>query len=281
MFRLVNVFGTIKVTFSKMRSFGALCLLLYATSASALCPPQVRVVFSDAAFPPFLHGDGVEFEMSPGILIEWTTNALRKLGCQPAQMIYSRSGYRRYFSDLEAGRMDIAVGPSYAPEREKFAVYPMQDGKPVAAMVIAVGQLALYTQVANQSVQWDGTVLSGENLLVGVPGGTIGEKLAQDRKWPTDPAPNYEANEKKLLAGRVPVILMPNVSLDLELAGQKTPRIRKLQPPVLSVSSYAPVSRQFYVQYPEFTRKFWVEVCRQGRTFFTTLPDCRLPDQTP
>ena len=50
--------------------------------------------------------------------------------------------------------------------------------------------------------------------------------------------------------------------------------VRKLSPPVRVTNRYAPVSKHFHQAYPEFTERFWLELCRQSRAAATSLPAC-------
>ena len=70
---------------------------------------------------------------------------------------------------------------------------------------------------------------------------------------------------RKLVAGRIDVILEPDVVLDRYLVGAEALAVRKLAPPVLVTNRYAPVNKRFAATYPEFTSRFWLELARQSR----------------
>jgi hypothetical protein len=57
----------------------------------------------------------------------------------------------------------------------------------------------------------------------------------------------------------------PDVVLERYLVGADALAVRKLVPPVQATNRYAPVSTRFAAAYPEFTERFWLELCRQAR----------------
>jgi ABC-type amino acid transport substrate-binding protein len=77
---------------------------------------------------------------------------------------------------------------------------------------------------------------------------------------------------RKLVVGRIDVILEPDVVLDRYLAGADAPAVRKLSPPVRVTNRYAPVSKRFAANYPEFTSRFWLELARQARAGAAPTP---------
>jgi hypothetical protein len=79
---------------------------------------------------------------------------------------------------------------------------------------------------------------------------------------------------RKLLAGRVDVILEPDVVVLPYLAGADGRAVRRLQPPVQLTHRYAPVSKRFLQAYPEFTDRFWREMCRQSHAGTSAARAC-------
>jgi hypothetical protein len=61
---------------------GLLALLLAATTACAVCPPNLRLSFNDSDLPPMVNGRGSAFADDAGWLVDASRLALARLGCQ-------------------------------------------------------------------------------------------------------------------------------------------------------------------------------------------------------
>ena len=115
-------------------------------------------------------------------------------------------------------------------------------------------------------VHWDGVTLTSPNRLVGSStGGGATAATARSHGWSIESAPTPQADVRKLIAGRVDVILEPDVVVGPYLSGAEASAVRRLLPPVRETQRYAPVSKRFRRAYPEFTARFWRELCGQSR----------------
>lgn len=243
-------------------------------AANNYCPPQIRITYTDAELPPYVLGSGADFQEPPGLFVAWARAALRKLGCMDV-VTESRLPYHRIVSSMSAGTIDIRVTGGYRSDVAEIMRFPMRGETVNRALAVAEADTRLYVLKNSPAVEWDGTRLrlSGPNPTVGTVRGHYTEKVVQARQWEIDSAPTWEANTRKLLSGRVAAIVGPDSVVDA-LQGREV--MQMLDPPVQYDLYFAPVSRQFHEKYPEFTRRFWLEICRESRTTFVRLPACDL-----
>lgn len=249
-----------------------LCSALPA--AANECPAQIRVAYTDAELSPYVLGEGSVFHEPPGLFVAWARAALQKLGCM-AVVSETRLPYNRIVSSMAAGTIDIRVTGGYRSEVADLMHFPMRNGSINRAMAVAEANTRLYVLKNAPALAWDGADLrfTGPHPAIGTVRGHYTEKLIQAQKWETDSAPNWDSNVKKLLSGRVAAIVGPDSVVDaLPERGQ----MQMLDPPVQYDLYFAPVSKQFHEKYPDFTERFWLEICRQSRVTFTKLPACSL-----
>lgn len=252
-------------------------LLLWCSSfAPALasdCPAQIRVAYTESSLPPYVLGEGTEFSTPPGLFVSWARTALERMGCRHV-VKEVRLPYNRIVSSMAAGTIDMRVTGGYRAEVADIMVFPMAGDRPNRALAVAEADTALYVRKNAPLTEWDGKRLrfTGPNPTIGTVRGHYTEKMMLSKKWEIDSAPTWEANVKKLLAGRVAAIIGPDSVIE---AFAEFEQMKKLEPPVTVDLYFAPVSRQFYKKYPAFTQHFWLEICRESRPTFHKLPACR------
>ncbi len=254
------------------RLFAAALLCACAGGAAAeACPARVTVSFPNFPIPPLLLGHDAIVQ-PPGTLVTWTRNALLRSGCKPV-LNFVRRPPNRQLAELELGKIDVLPGFAYSTELPAAMVFPMRGGDIDTGLRIATDLSSFYVRRDDASVQWDGEVLAGARQRVGTSiGGTMEKALADRKGWLLEAAPTPHADLRKLLAGRIDVILESDVVVG-PLAS--TMAVRKLAPPVVVLHRYVPVRRAFQQQYPEFTTRFWLEVCKQSRVSQPALPACK------
>jgi hypothetical protein len=250
-----------------------LLLLVLPWSAAAACPAGLRIAFLDTYLPPYLNGAGEQFEQPPGLLVDWTRSALKRLGCE-AELL--RLPQRRLLAELEAGAVQLAPGIGFNAERAQRFVFPLRaDGSPEPRLSIGEARLSLFTvRDRRGEVHWDGQRLAMPRAFkVGVVSRGVEEPLALAQGWAVETSLNHALNAEKLRRGRLPLVLMPHLALNrAELA--RAPALVELQPPVMRAHFYAPAHRAFEQIEPAFVAGFWRELCRASRTHFTEMPAC-------
>lgn len=255
-----------------------LCALALAPAAAAAgnCPAEVRVSFPNFEIAPYVLGSD-KIESPPGLLVEWTRKALARSGCAPKVTIKRRPPNRQ-LAELEFGLLDILPGFSYSGERADQLAYPIRDGGADPELAVMSDYVSLYVRADDTSVKWDGKTLRSANPRVGTSiGGASTSETAGSYGWQIEWAPTPHADLKKLIARRIDVIMEPDVVIGPDLAGADGAAVRKLSPPVRATNRYAPVRKRFGDEYPEFTRRFWLELCKAARAATPAAPACRQP----
>lgn len=245
-----------------------------AAAAAEPCPARVRVSLPNFEIPPYVLGTD-EVASKPGLLIEWTRNALHAAGCR-ASVSIKRRPPNRQLAELDMGLLDILPGFSYSDNPDDQLVYPMFDGGADERRAIMADTVSLYARSGDSTVRWDGVTLRHPGGVVGTStGGASTEQVARKYGWKLESAPTPRADIDKLLAGRVDVIMEPDVVMTAYLTGETAAKVVKLSPPARVTFRYAAVRKGFAQQYPAFTEKFWRELCLQARSGGGQLPACR------
>lgn len=258
----------------RLAALGAgLLLCLGARAAAQRCPAQVRVSLPNFEIAPYVLGTD-KVESPPGLLVEWTRQALARSGCRP-RIVIMRRPPNRQLAELAMGLLDVLPGFAFNDNPDDQLIFPMKNGAANAALAVMTGSVSLYARADDMSVRWDGATLRSTNPLVGSStGGATTEMLARAHGWRIESAPTPQADLRKLIAGRIDVILEPDVVLRTYVSGADARAVRRLLPPVSVTNRYAPVSKLFQQTYPEFTERFWLELCRQSRAGAPAMPAC-------
>lgn len=245
-----------------------------ATTATVECPNAIRVAYAESELPPYILGIGEELQDPPGLFVAWTRAAVAKLGCTAA-LQERRFPYNRIINGMQMGDVDVRVSAGYREAMARIAHYPIAKGKPDPRLAIAEGNTALYVVKGNKTLKWNGTTLRahGKDVVVGTVLGHFSEMVLRERQWHIDSAPNWDSNVQKLLQGRVSAIAGTASVID---ALPDRSKLQRLDPPVAYDYFFAPVANPFYDRYPEFTQKFWYQICLESRAYFKDLPACAL-----
>lgn len=243
-------------------------------AAAEACPRQVRVSLPNFEIKPYVLGSN-SVQSPPGLLIEWTRNALRASGCAPGVVVVRRPPNRQ-LAEIARGRLDILPGFAYSANERDALVYPMRDGAVDTRRAIVADTVSLYVRAGEMAVDWDGQALrSPRNVVGSSTGGASTDELAQRYGWQLESAPTPLADLNKLVAGHIDVMAEPDMVIAPYLDQAMAGRVRKLQPPASTTLRYAAVRGGFAAQYPAFTERFWYQLCLQSRRSETSLPPCR------
>jgi hypothetical protein len=250
---------------TRLAAFGAGLLLCYGACAAApRCPAQVRVSLPNFEIAPFVLGTD-KVESPPGLLIEWTREALERSGCTP-RIVVMRRPPNRQLAEAAMGLLDVLPGFAADGNQGGQLIFPTRHGAPNPGLSVMTDTVSLYARANDMNVRWDGATLRSTNPLVGSStGGATTDAIARAYGWRIELAPTPKADVRKLIAGRIDVILEPDVVVRTHMNRAEARAVRRLLPPVRVTNRFAPVSHHFYQSYPEFTERFWREMCRQSR----------------
>ena len=261
---------------ARLLALGILLLCGPASAADGKCPAEVRVSFPNFEIAPYVLGSD-KIESPPGSLVAWTRKALVRSGCAPV-LTFKRRPPNRQLAELELGLLDILPGFSYSARLAGQLAFPTRDGGPDLELAVMSDFVSLYVRADDTAVRWDGKTLKSANPRVGTStGGAATSETLQAYGWQTETAVTPYADLKKLIARRIDVIMEPDVVIGPYLMGADGAAVRKLAPPVRATSRYAPVRKGFQEAYPEFTSRFWLELCRAARENSPAAPACRQP----
>jgi ABC-type amino acid transport substrate-binding protein len=250
-----------------------LCHGAAAAAAAMRCPAEVRASLPNFEIAPYVLGTD-DVSEPPGLLVEWLRAALANSGCKPRVVIVRRPPNRQ-LAELASGDIDVLPGFSFVPNVDSDMVFPMKGGSVDLGQALLTDSVSLYARAGDTRVHWDGVTLRSPNPLVGSStGGGSTAAIARTHGWTIESAPTPQADVRKLIAGRVDVILEPDVVVGPYLAGAEVGAVRRLLPPVRETHRYAPVSKKFQRTYPEFTARFWRELCRQSRLSMPSARAC-------
>jgi polar amino acid transport system substrate-binding protein len=222
-----------------MRAFTGL-LVVALTPGAFAC--SLKIVYSDVAAPPYIVGNGEQVPAAPGVAVELVNDAAQAVGCK---LNWIRLPNRRVQTDMERGQADAMLMYSYNPERAKYAVYPMKDGKPDGSFRLAA--LSYYVYVKSSSpTGWDGKQFSS---LTGPVGVNAGYSVAVDLTkmgLMVDEARSTEQNFTKLRMGRISVYVMQDGPADLVIEDGQLSDVQKLPLPFSTKDYFLPFSQRYF-----------------------------------
>jgi ABC-type amino acid transport substrate-binding protein len=241
---------------------GLLALLLAATTACAVCPPNLRLSFNDSDLPPMVNGRGSAFADDAGWLVDASRLALARLGCQGELL---RLPSRRLEAELQRGAIGIGLLIGFTDERATRLGFPLNpQGQPDLALAVVVTRLLLYAMPSRvAALGWDGRRLA-QGKRVGVVQGTTQDRVAQALGMSTLPYAGFESGLAMLRGGRFDALLAnPEILPAAEL--RREPLVQELSPPVQQVLYFAAASPQLKQGHADFLARFWPALCEAVR----------------
>ena len=257
----------------------ALLPMLHALAAAALanghCPAQLRVGTLDYALPPYISepGEGPVDEL-PGQLGHWLHEAMLRAGCGSTRLIIQRLPVWRGYEFLKRGDVDLWVPTTASEQSLQAGLFPLQGTRVDEGLGFTRTRYSFYVLKGNNEVHWDGKTLSGPaSTVLGISNATAIEQFAKARGFATESATNINQTINKLLTGRVPVVLVPDLSVQVRAEAEQA-RMERLEPEAMAVWFYATFGRNFARQYPRFAQPFWLALCQVSRKDQPDLPRC-------
>lgn len=251
----------------------ALALAFESVMAAVPCPSEpVRIVFSDRPAGRFLRGQGDAFQ-SPeaGIIVDEVRAVVAALGC-PSQLL--RAPQLRQVRLLDRGEVDIGIGFQDTPDRVRDWRFPMRtDGRVDATQALGSTEavwIVLRERQASLLEDWRAGELGRWRL--GAMRGTVTELMVASVGLRVEQVVAPNEVEKLLRLKRFDAIALPQLMIADELAA-RADLLATLAPPLGQMQYYAPASRRFYAESPEYVQAFWRGLCEQARRR-SVLPGC-------
>lgn len=235
------------------RLAAAAALALAASGAAA--QTVVRLTFETKANPPRYFGEGTAIDAArPGLTIELLRLAEARAG---VRFELSRHPWARSIYLMETNQVDGLFHASYVADRERFAVYPMRDGKPDPSRSLFTQSYYLYARSGTPPA-WNGETLTASGPVGTTRGYSVARRLESlgVRVVEENDVPN---SLRKVLAGRLAAYAeLENMAAAVIAAHPEELRdIVKLSPPLRTEPYYLVFSRGFAAREPRLAERIW------------------------
>jgi hypothetical protein len=238
------------------RGLGAAFLLCYgaACGAAQRCPSEVRVSLPNFAIAPYVLGTD-KVESPPGLLIEWTRNALQLAGCKVGIVIRRRPPNRQ-LKELELGLLDVLPGFAFSADPDDQLVFPTRDGTADPDRAVMSDTVSLYPE------RWQVGTAQRQRRSAVRPGGHRGQRSPPAGSSKAATPGGFTLADR----GRIDVIMGPAVVL-------RPTWPAPMRWPCASAASIAMPVRRFAGRIRR--RRFWLELCKQSRSAQPTARSCK------
>ncbi|MBW4653917.1 MAG: transporter substrate-binding domain-containing protein [Kaiparowitsia implicata GSE-PSE-MK54-09C] len=189
--------------------------------------------------------------------------------------------WKRCLLSLEQGRVDGAMGVSFSEERSAFAMYPLHEQQPHAALRMRSESYVLYRRKGT-AVRWQEGAVVDLHGVVGIQHGYSAIDFLQRLGVPIDSgAGSSEANLYKLLKGRIGAAVLLGQEGDYWLRHDLAfhAALERVEPPLQEKHYYLVYSRSFYERHTALVQRSWqgVAVARDSAIYRQQL-DASLQD---
>jgi polar amino acid transport system substrate-binding protein len=201
-------------------------------------------------------GNGRDIPAMPGIAVEIARSAAKTcgVGFRP-----ERFPGGRLLALLENNAVDSVLMLSFAPERQRIAVYPMAGGAADPALQLATLSYAFYVR-KDGTVTWDGAALGGAERPVGA---NLGWSIVNDLRKAgiaVETAQDTRNNFNKLLGARIDAFAIQSSIGDAYLERHKlADQLTRLEPPISSKPYFQVFSHAWHQAHPEAAACLWRE----------------------
>ncbi len=231
----------------------------------------LKVAYEDKAQPPYYIGEGSAIpKKTPGISIDIMKEVEKRI--KNLKIEFVRYPWPRCLQNLKENKVDGIFNSSYTKERaETIGRYPTINGLrngPVDSNK-KIASISYYLYVNRDSkIMWDGNKILG---LKGSVGAVIGYSIVDDLKkmgYKVEEAISTELNLKKLLANRIDVLALQEVTADSFIESNNTySLVKKLEPAFESKDYYLMLSEKFIKNNPKLSKEIWdtIEIVRKEK----------------
>lgn len=217
--------------------------------------PTIRFCYQDIDLYPNYTGAGSEKpDMMPGAIIELYELTVAASG---AKVEFFRYSWNRCVALLTAGRVDSVVA-SYIPDRESFAVFPMQDGQPDRNKRLTTSAYHLYHMDKDREF-WDGSSFSDPNITVAASLGYSVVRHLRNQGINVVEAGNTASLLQLLLYGRIDAIAVPDTTADTLIRREVTrySEVKKDPMPLKESPYFIVFSHTFAANHKALVERVW------------------------
>ncbi len=231
-------------------------------SISAYAAPQHLTFGVMNAHPFVMLKDGQIDSADPGIFIEYLQMVAKRTGIT---IDYKMCPPKRCFIMLGEGKLHGMPIGSYSKERHnKYAAYPMKDGRVDVSRKTVEGQYSLYT-LKNSSISWDGKTLRDVHKPIGVNLGYSITHFFKSRNIALVENGSARACMEMLVLGRVSgVATFPVVGDNIVASHKKFESIIRIPLPLITKAYYLLLSHQFVDANTLLANELWQAAANIG-----------------
>ena len=243
---------------------GILLIVIFAMTGIAMSAAPVaaesatlRICHEDKSYFPFLGVATDRDEAYPGILLEHIYGALGLLSLKSTLI---KAPWKRCLKMLEHNEVDATFAAIYTPERERFARFPMANGKPDSARAIQQVEYPVFSQIQGAEI-WNGKSFISENIVVAAPLGYVAAAML--KKSSHSPAHNVSLTDglKLIDKGRLDGFVVERfIGLKALESLKLSDRFRLSKKPYLVADWFVILSHGFYKDHPVLAEQIWTEI---------------------
>ena len=236
------------------RALAAAALLAAALGADA-AGHVVRLSYETKANPPRYLGEGTTIDpQRPGLTIELLRLVEPRVG---VRFEFVRVPWARSMYLLETNQVDGVFHGSWVAERERFAAYPMKDGRPDASRSIFTQSYYLYARKGTR-LAWNGERLATEGPIGTTRGYSVAKRL-RTLGANVEEENDLPSSLRKVLAGRLEAYAELENMAAAEIARhpEEMRDLVKLQPALRTEPYYLLLSKGFVAREPALAERIW------------------------
>lgn len=222
-------------------------------SGLCLASPTIILAYSDTESYPFQMGSGRDVADPPGLSIDLIDKSASELGIN---VRYVRLPGKRVLQYLKTGKVDGAFILSHNVQREKYASYPMVEGKLDSTKRVATLGYYFY-KLKDQPFDWDGENLTQTDKQVGAHLGFSIVRELEKRKVSV-----YEVKTTSQLFGMLKlqrlaaIAVQDSTALDF-LNSNDYPGVEQVKPAITTKDYYLVFSKTFADRNPNLVNQIW------------------------
>ncbi len=233
----------------------AFFMVLYAQSLIAE-PFEMTLAFENKESFPYYMGDGSKLVLNkPGSSVEIIQLVAKELGIK---IYWKRMPWKRCLLLMRENSIDGTFNASFKKERLKFGVYPSKNGKIDPERRLLTVHYSFYKR-KDSPIEWDGKKFINFKGEIGVVLGYSVEKDLKEKGFPVDSTLNTLANLKKLIYGRIDLIVGSRTQIESFIRNnyKAFKNVIELKVPLKVKPSYLMLSHKFVKENPDKSDKIW------------------------
>ncbi len=235
--------------------FLAFCCFSTAGFANA-SQTMMRFCYENQNYPPYLiePENGVVSLGNSGVLTDLILHATKNVGIKAEFVHYP---WKRCITLLETGQVDGIYAAIWLKKRDKWGVFPKQNGKPDSRFHLWQVKYNIYT-LKDTELTWDGEQFTGVKTGLAAPLGYVAEEKLEQLK--VKAAHTYLPKDGMRLVGmgRLDGYVVESAIGDhLQHSIPEARDVISLGEPFMLADWYVPLSHAWVKEYPELSEKFW------------------------